>query len=41
MREREKYKEGVAEGEIKGVIETYEELGLSFSEAVSRIAKKI
>ena len=44
MREREKYKEGVAdgraEGEIKGAVETYEELGLSFSEAVNRIAQK-
>lgn len=44
MREREKYKEGVAdgkaEGEIKGAVETYKELELSFSETVKRIAKK-
>ena len=40
MREREKYKEGVAEGEIKGIVETYEDLGFSFQEAVKRIAEK-
>ncbi len=40
MREREKYKEGVAEGEIKGIVETYEDLGFSFQETVNRIAEK-
>ena len=44
MREREKYKEGVAkgkfEGEIKGTVETYKELGLSLSETIHRIARK-
>ena len=36
MREREKYKEG----EIKGVIETYKEVGFSFQETVKRISEK-
>ncbi len=40
MREREKYKEGIAEGEIKGAIETYKEVGFSFQETVYRIAEK-
>ena len=34
MREREKYKEGVAEGEIKGIVETYEDLGFSDRKSV-------
>ena len=44
MREREKYKEGVAEGEIigeiRGVIKTYEEVGFSFQETVRRVSEK-
>lgn len=44
MREREKYKEGItdgmAEGEIKGAVETYEEVGFSFQETVKRVAEK-
>jgi len=44
MREREKYKEGVAEGRaegiIRGTVETYEDLGFSFQETVNRIAEK-
>ena len=40
MREREKYKEGVAEGVIRGVIETYKEVGFSFQETVKRVAEK-
>ncbi len=36
MREREKYKEG----EIKGVVETYKEVGFSFQETVKRISEK-
>lgn len=40
MREREKYKEGIAEGEIKGTVETYEDLGFSFQETVNRVAGK-
>ena len=40
MREREKYKEGIAEGEIKGAVETYREVGLSYQETIHRISKK-
>jgi len=36
MREREKYKEGV----IRGVVETYKEVGFSFQETVKRVAEK-
>ncbi len=34
MREREKYKEGIAEGEIKGAVKTYKNFNLSFQETV-------
>ena len=41
MREREKYNEGRIEGRIEGAVATYkEEMGLSFSETASRIARK-
>ena len=44
MREREKYNEGrIAgriEGRIEGAVATYEEMGLSFSETASHVARK-
>jgi len=40
MREREKYKEGMVAGKVEGIIETYQELGFSFSEIVTRISDK-
>lgn len=40
MRERERYKEGFTEGEIKGTVEVYREVGLSFQETIHRISKK-
>lgn len=34
MREREKYKEGIAEGEMKGAVQACKNFNLSFQETV-------
>lgn len=45
IREREKYKEGItdgmAEGEIKGAVETYEEVGFHFKKLLSVLLKNL